>query len=345
MNEHSKTMKSFLGVVLLNALLAYPVVYLIYKHFSPLLTPMDIQRYMVMVDQGFGAAEPPFRYRYLLPLVIRAVRFLPGYGIPIIFSDDPVVKRDFFHFLMLNFGMTVLVSGMIFLYLKDKVRLGFAYLGSVLYLFSFYPVLLGIIPMTDAICHLAIISCILLMEKEKPIGFTLVCLIGVFAKETLLVVLFPWILIQALSHRRRLLYAVYAAPAALAYIIATRLDPAPSSAGYYHPTFLIANAFNVFRPGLYDRSLLFHIFFSHVPLLVCLAIFLWFKGIRRAEAPVFNPELWLFFLFIWLGFTLGIDNNTGRVAFMAFPAVILFEARVLQAVADRLGCSEAARLN
>jgi hypothetical protein len=70
-----------------------------------------------------------------------------------------------------------------------------------------------------------------------------------------------------------------------------------------------------------------------------------FKIFRKTDAPVFNPELFLFFLLIWLGITMGIGNNTGRLAFMAFPAVILFEAGVLQAVANRLGWMEAGRLN
>src|SRR3989338_1276355 len=55
--------RSFAGVVLLNALLAFPVLYLVYKHFNPAVTPWDISFYMEIADAGPAAFEPPFRFR------------------------------------------------------------------------------------------------------------------------------------------------------------------------------------------------------------------------------------------------------------------------------------------
>jgi len=339
MNSHSTSAKPFLAVVLLNALLAFPVLYLVYKHFNPAFTPWDINSYMTMVSQGPGSLEPPFRYRFLIPMLVRAMRFLPGYSIPVVFSAEPSVRNDFFHFAVLNFLMTILTSGLLFLYLRDRLRPAFAYLGSLLYLFSFFSVLANFIPMTDAGCHLAIIVCILLMEKKRPFGFMVACLVGVFVKETLLVVLPLWILIQSFAHgphRRRLLYLAYTAPAVLAYFMATRLYPAQSSVPYYNPSFLMQNVLGAFCPDSYGRSFLFHLLLLHLPLMVSFLIFLYLKVSGAGKDLKINPELFLFFFLIGMGVVMGIGNNADRLAFMAFPAVVYFEAMTLQAVAQRL---------
>lgn len=326
----------FAGVLLLNALLAYPILFLVYKHFNPVLTPMDIYEYAAMVDKGPGAVEPPFRYRVLAPLAVRAMRPLPGYDIPVAFSQDPAARKDFFHFLVLDFALVILASALLFVHLQGKVRPGFAYLGSLLYLFSFYTVVTNVIPMADAACHAAIIGCILLFERDRPVWFALACLAGVFAKETLLLVLFPWIALQGAGRgdRRRLLYLLYALPAALAYFAATRLFPSASSFAYYEPGFLLGNLLNAFNPGRYDGSMVFHILLAHLPLLAALAAYAWLRFSRKAAAPPFGRELAVFFFLVWLGMTMDLGNNTGRVAFMAFPALILFEARMLEALAS-----------
>jgi hypothetical protein len=336
MIKHSAELKPFLGVVLLNALLAFPVLYLIYKHFNPAYTPWDINSYMTMAAQGPYLLEPPFRYRYLVPMLVRGMRVLPGYPIPVVFSADPSVRNDFFHFALLNFCVAVSTSGLIFLYLKNRLRPTFAYLGSLLYLFSFFSVIANFIPMTDAGCHLAIISCVLLMEKERPFAFMAVCLVGVFIKETLLVVLPLWILVQSFSDRRRLFYLAYAAPAATAYLIVTRLYPAPSSFPYYHSSFLLKNVLHAFSPSQYGGLFFFHLFLLHLPLLVSFLIFLYFKVSGKGKNLKINPELFLFFFLLWLGIVMGIGDNADRLAFMVFPAIIYFEAMILQAVAQRL---------
>jgi hypothetical protein len=346
----SSTRALLARVLLLNLLLVYPVLYLEYKHFNPALTPMDIPGYLSMVEAGPASVGPPYRYRVVAPLAVRAMRPLPAYDIPVAFGTDPVAKRDFFHFLLLNTALTVLTSGLVFVWLKDKLGSGFAWLGSLLYLFSFYTVVTNLIPMTDASCHLALMACLLLFERRKPLWFALACLIGVFTKETLLVVLFPWIAVRAFADGRdgrgpgAWRYLAYALPAAAAYATVTRLFPAPSEFAYYSPGFLLGNLLHAFNPARYDVHMVFQIFLAHVPLLVCLAIYacLRWRGGRGAgsheaaprstPAPAFVPELWVFFFLIWLGMAMDLGNNTGRVAFMAFPAIVWFEARVIEAV-------------
>ena len=337
MKDGLKTVKLFSGVVFLNALLAFPILYLVYKHYSPVISLMDTNVFMNMVRDGNGAIEPPFHYRVVTAFMVRMMDFLPGYDITIAFTSDPQVKKDYFHFVILNFFTTVATSGLLFLYLRDKLRPAFAYLGSLLYLFSFYSVLVNIIPMSDATCQLAIISCILAMEKKKPVLFALVFLAGAFAKETLFFVLPAWVVLRSFSDRRKLAYLLAALPAVAAYFAVTRLYPAESTERYYQATYLSHNIFNAFNPGYYDRPMVFHVFLSQLPLLFCMLLFIWLKVFRKSGNLVLNPELLIIPFLIWVGGTTGCGNNTGRLLFLAFPAIIHFEAMIVQAVSLRLG--------
>lgn len=336
------SLRPFLGVVLLNALLTYPLLFLVYKHFDDQLTPMDIPAYMAMVEAGPSSVEPPYRYRFLPTVVVRAMRSLPAYDIPVAFSGDAAAQEDFFHFILLNSALTLAVSGLVFLWLRPKAGAGPAYLGSLLYLFSFYGILTNLIPMTDAACHLAIMGAILLMERNRPVGFALACLAGAFTKETLFIVLIGWILIQSLSDRRRLRYLAYCLPGLLAYAAAVVLMPGESQSPYYKPGYLIGNLFAAFRPGAYDRHMIFQIFLAHLPLLAALAAFLWLKAAGRARDLFLNRELILFPFLVWLGITMGIGNNSGRVAFMAFPALIEFVVMVAVTLAREVFVAGAA---
>ena len=75
---------------------------------------------------------------------------------------------------------------------------------------------------------------------------------------------------------------------------------------------------------------------GHLPLIAAFAAFVWLRLARGVRVRL-NPELAVFFLLLWLGIVMRIGNNAGRVAFMASPAAVLFEARVLQALAGHAG--------
>ncbi len=297
---------------------------------------MDTPAYMTMVDQGPGSVEPPYRYRFIPTVAVNVMRLLPGYDIPIAFTEDTVAKKDFFHFVVLNFLLTVATSVLVFSYLSPKFGVAPAYLGSLLYLFSFYSIVTNIIPMTDAACHLAIITSLILFEKKQPLWFALCCLVGVFTKETLLIVLGLWIVLQGFQSRRSLWYLAYMLPGAMAYGVATHLFPALSQSAYYHSDFLLGNIYKAFSLREYDRHLIFQIFLAQTPLFAAVVSYI---GLKFCQGNVcqgnedlkLNKELWLFPFLIWLGLTMGIGNNAGRIAFMAFPAVIQFEVMILSA--------------
>jgi hypothetical protein len=63
----------------------------------------------------------------------------------------------------------------------------------------------------------------------------------------------------------------------------------------------------------------------------------WGRGVRVAV----NRELWVFFGLLVLGVAMDIGNNAPRLAFMAFPAVALFQTKVMEALgkSERSGAS------
>ncbi len=324
--------KLFLGVLVLNTLLAFTVLYQTYKHYSPEQAPMDTSIYLTMAQEGPTAVGDPFRYRVLTPLLVRAMNGLPGYAIAVDFTTDPAVQKTFFHFVLVNFAFTVLASVLLFLWLRTHVPDLFAWAGSLLYLFSFHVLTANNLPMTDAACHLAIIAAILFFEKRMAWAFAVTCFIGVFAKETLLVVLVLWIAVHAVGEWKRLRWLALLLPALAAYLALTRLMPMESVAQtYYDPAFVLAGILRVFDPALYTRSFLFHAVLAQLPLLVAFLAWGWLRWGRGVTVPA-GRGLWVFFALLLLGIAMDIGNNAGRVAFMAFPAVALFQARVMAGV-------------
>jgi|GEM_PF-2770462 len=331
------SLRPFLGVFVLNLLLAFPLFYTTYKQYDEKVTPWDTRFYMAIVEDGAASQDPPFRYRVLTSWVVAAMRPLPGYDIPIDFTDDPVAKRDFFHFVMLNGLLTVLTSALLFVWLRRRVEPAYAWAGSVMYLFSFYTIICGFIPMADPACHLGFLAGVFAFEARKPLWFALACLIVTFAKDAGLIALLGWVVAHSLRERRNLVYLLWGAPALAAWYAAHKLFPGPLVYTYYDSTFLLGNLFAAFRPSAYGLTGLFQVILAQLPFIAALCGWLWLRvhdaSVRRFWEPglLLVPGLW------WLGMTIDIWTNTGRLIFMAFPVMILFQVRVLRAAARRLG--------
>lgn len=334
------SLRPFLGVFILNLLLAFPLFYTTYKQYDEKVTPWDTRFYMGIVEHGPASQDPPFRFRILTSLAVTAMRPLPGYDIPIDFSDDPGVKRDFFHFVVLNGFLTVLTSALLFVWLRRRVSAGYAWAGSVMYLFSFYTIICGFIPMADPACHLGILAGVFAFEARKPWLFALACLIVTFAKDAGLITLLAWVLAYSLSDRRNLVYLLWGVPALAAWYAAHKLFPGPLVYTYYSPTFLFGNLFAAFRPSAYGITGLFQVVLAQLPFLVAGAGWLWLRFRGAAVREFLEPGLLLFPALWWLGMTLDIWTNTGRFIFLAFPVLTLFQVRVMREYARRLGADE-----
>ena len=321
----------FALAAILNALLAFPLLYQTYKHFSSELTPMDVRSYMVMVEGGPEAIHAPFRYRVLTPLIVKVMDVLPGYDIIIDMPGDAASRKIFFHFMLINFVFTVAVSGLLFVYLRARVGDIAAWAGSLFYLFGFVTVTANYIPMTDAACHLAILAAILSYDRNRPLAFLVVSVIGVFAKETVLLVVAAWIAVHAIGDWKRLRWLALLIPGALAYMALVRLYPAPAVQAYNDPMHVLRGILRIVDPATYSRTFLFHTGIGYLPLVAAFAAWIWLRVAKGVRIPL-NRGLWVFFGLLWLGVAMDIGNNAGRLAFMAFPAVALFQARVLEAI-------------
>src|SRR5690606_31223269 len=173
-------------------------------------------------------------------------------------------------------------------------------------------------------------------EARRPLLFALACLFVTFAKEAGLIVLLGWVSVHALRDRRQLVYLLWGVPALAALYAVHKLFPGPMVYGYYKPGFMFGNVLAVFRPSAYGRTGFFHVVLAHLPLLAAFAGWGWlrWRGAGRGLMEVgllLIPALW------WMGMMMDLWTNTGRFIFLAFPAIILFQVRVMREYAVRLG--------
>jgi len=355
--SRNSSLRAVLAVAVLNALLAFPILYSLYKHYDDAQTPMDTVEFMAMAENGPSAAPSPIRYRLLTPVLVKAMALLPGYNIAVDYTNDAAIQETFFHFLLINFFFTVATSALLFFWLQRRVPTPYAWASSLLYLFSFNVVTANLIPMSDAACHLAIIAALLCLDRAGLASRAALALIGVLgglAKETWFLVLAPWVVLApalgGLAPRLRLLAWMLPALAAFAAVVlwlpqGSADAGAASFVGAVGDTYLGADAhlrvkngwdtWRVFHLDTYSRSFVFHTVLAHMPFVLALAGWGWLRG--RGVRMILNRTLWIFPALLAFGIALGIDNNAGRLAFMAFPAVALFQAQVLREYAQRLG--------
>lgn len=268
-------------------------------------------------------------------------------------------KKLFFHFLLLNFLFTIAASALLYLWLRRFVNPLPAWAGSLLYLFSFYAVTVNLIPMSDAACHLAIIAAILCLQRPGLVArltFAIVAIFGALSKEAFFLVMIPWIALRAIGNLREARALLWLLPAFAAFAAMVIWMPQGAGAvaglGAAGDVYLGSEAnarvqegwdtWRVFYPGTYDRSFVFHTVLANLPLLAAVAGWGWLrtKGVRvpavstvGATGVAAGRALALVPLLLVFGIALGLGNNAARLAFMAFPAVALFQARVLDGLA------------
>jgi hypothetical protein len=110
--------------------------------------------------------------------------------------------------------------------------------------------------------------------------------------------------------------------------------PGPEIYTYYQPAYILGHVLAVFDPRAYNAEFLANMFLSQLPLLAAGGAWLYLRFAGKARPPVPDPGLLLFPLLFWMSLTLGLGTNSGRFVFMAFPAFMLFQARMLEAVWD-----------
>lgn len=258
----------------------------------------------------------PWRYRILTPYMARLVPNLPGKLARYFDVDED--KRIKFRFGMVNM-LGLACSGLLLIRWSERLGLAAheAILAAFLFFTSFPVVNFGGTPMVDAWGYAFLLAGLIATLEGSIAGVLATTLIGLFAKETM-VLLAPAILLLPHPPKRRFALLLAMLPGLVAYGV---FRYGYFAGGYGQPD----------DPVSTFRSLAEH--FRQGPYLAWIAWdagtafgLLWplvFVGIARLRATPAAPLArlaWMVPLVLVVPFLIG--SNIGRIWFYAFPAVI-----------------------
>ena len=274
----------------------------------------DISEYLAM-HRGAALEDvaAPYRYRVVVPYLARAVPAPPE----ALFTRpaDPLERATLFRFAVLNLIGLALAAWFLFLLMA---ALGFAppesVIGGVLFLCCLQPLTIGTLPLVDAWAYALLAGCLFAVVRNDLLSLFLLFSVGLFTKETILLVPLASLLLPATraSLLRRLLVFV---PALLAYL-AFRLLWFPAD-GLYSLASSRRFAFDLFVSGVHLPLLSRGV--RSFGLLWPLALYGWLclRGDRAHPLTRWAPLVPVILL---IPFVLAL--NLGRVWFFAFPIVL-----------------------
>ncbi len=324
------------AVVIAYAALLFPVSYTVYKFFDGALIPTDTRHYMRMVEDPWGGlVHPPFCDRVLTPALVRWMDPLPVFRTPIAYTTDPRVQGRFFHFVALNALFAVLAAAVLADWLRPSQGAGPAFLAGLLHLLAFYSVVGGLAPLVDAGCFFFIALQVWCLDRKKPWALAVVAALAGLQKETALIVSLGWVALSGIGRPRAWGWGLALLPGVLTHLACRALIPADRPAGTLEA--MLHRLPDLVRPGTYHAELLYHLLLGNLPLLLAFAGWLALGRVRRGPLP---RELALLPALFALAIALGTDANAGRIMYMAFPAIALFQAGLLRrwVLGTAVGC-------
>jgi hypothetical protein len=300
---------SAIAVLIICITASYSIVYSNIQNFVvSKVRSNDTSVYLDMYENvSFGSYQ---KCRILVPFL---VRLLPDFPKDF-FSEDRDMSKDYWmariKFGMVNFCFLVGCGFILFYFLKNY---GFNTLESITGTLMFYtarPVIQEAgASMVEASAYFFLILCLYAIKKENILMFCIGFSIGLFAKESVFLVLFL-LLFSNTRFKLKFLYSVI--PVILAYL------------WFRHSVvkfecFLEMNHFSEMKHKLYGLTHLNNLLdlFSSFGML-------WFPAIFALKYKKLPKELYsycflvpfLFIIIVFFGLTLG------RALFMAFPVVI-----------------------
>ncbi len=304
------TRASFVGIFMLCVTASYSIVYSNVQNVSSLDAEglLDAQIYLAMYK-----GETVQRYEHCRILTPFLAKVLPD--IPKRLFDERRKISDFWmakiKFGVVNFCFLAATGMLFFYFLKD---LGYASWESLVGCFLFYsarPVMqCAGLPMVEASAYFFLILCFYAIISQDVLLFFIGFSAGLFAKESVLLVI-PAILLSGIPCKSKMLFA--AIPAITLYSF-FRAGSVP-----YEP-FVAMNIFSTIQYQFSDNLLHFNKLldlFSSFGLLWLPVLLAW-TG-RKLPWPL---ERWKWLILIMLLITLFFGLNLGRALFMVFPIVI-----------------------
>ena len=296
----------------------------------------DTGQYVAMY-QGTPLAQiiKPFRYRVFTPYMARLVP-LPPHGLLRYFdiTPDKIVQ---YHFAVANL-LGLALSGMLLIALCESFGLAapWGMLGALLFLTSLTVVNSAGAPMTDAWAYAFLLLGLVAAIRGSMAWLSLASLVGMFAKETTLL-LVPAVLLLADPPRAKLMKLAALIPGVVGYAI---FRHACSAGGYSFPsdvTTAVSDTIWRFRHGPYLWWIAFEgaaAFGAILPLAWIGALSL--RGSPRAPLARLS---WLVpgTLIPPLFNAIGIGSGIGHIWFYSFPAMIPLALVGLRRVLDGTG--------
>jgi hypothetical protein len=274
----------------------------------------DIAQYLAMYEGvPLDEVQAPYRYRVVVPWAARAVPVPPD----VLFSrPDPTGERPtLFRFAALN--LVGLAAAAWFLFLM-MLRLGFSapesVIGGALFLCCLQPLTIGTLPLVDAWSYALLAGCLFALVRGRLSLLFALFSVGLFTKETILLVPVAALLLPA-SRRDRMRQLAAFAPALVAYLLfrlvwfpADGLYSVASSRRFFFDVFVSGEQLPLLSRGLRSFGLLWPLaFYGWVAL----------RDERDHALKRWSPLVPLILL---LPFLLAL--NVGRVWFFAFPVVL-----------------------
>jgi len=258
----------------------------------------------------------PFRYRIFTPILARYVPFLPNMIAQFFdINDDEIML---FKFGVVNIiGISVAAFCLFIFLLTFDFSVLEAMVGALVYLTGFYLINWTAAPMVDAMAHAFIMLGVLAIRQKRNLMLSLAVLIGMFAKEVILLV--P-VSIPLLNREKRdtFIQLGFALPGILFYFM-IRSYCFPTSIGYDYPFVKIfQNFFSYLVPQKRHLMDALEIALVYGPFWI-LAL----KGFHICYKQN-NNVLIRFSLLILIPFAACfiILESFGRILFLSFPAVI-----------------------
>ncbi len=290
----SSEQKRFAVVLIIIASLAFGITHV--QHYEP-ETGSDAVHYFFMSENpsNMSDVKPPFKYRVLTPLLVSAIKSA---------TNLPTWRA----FYVLNYFALFFSSVILYLFLRRlKFNEVLSLIGVSIFLSNYIIVGLSVF-LVDPLFFLFYIAGIYFILKKK-FRYTLLCLIvGIFNKETILLLIPYYLVIRFSPYIAYTLFSIF-----IPYFLWFRKYVAYTS-------YLEELITNPIRKIIYAAT--------SFSLLWILAPF----GYKNANPFIKKSVFFLPFVFsLWL-----LATNLDRMTFLSFPVLIPL---VLQVVKDNLGSS------
>ncbi len=356
-------MKPFRLALVFYVIVLYPLWYISYRRYDLSWAPPDSAHYIDLAEHLGDRRPPPphadgklpiyaqrpLCYRVLSPLLVQGLRhtglhrvYDPGtYAdfaqdkqaqVPGAAADvDPTSYRlTVYYYTLLNYFALAWAAAVWFVYAQQAWRLSapWALCGGLAYLATFYNVVQSILPHSDAGAHLLIMWMLLVYERRKPWSFVALSLAAVLQKETVLLVLGLYLVLELLRGRRwALTYLAALVPALAAYKAITWCWPAVGKEQFDAGWQWLWNLAHIFQPSQYTFSFVLRHFVGNLPLFAALAGHVYLGAQRRHVA--FPLVLLLLFPALY-AVCMALTVNVGRVMSLGAGVYMVYAMLVLQ---------------